>query len=298
MARRAPWRPWRFVVEDQGAEVDRRELLWAGALALAGVLAGCRERDDPSARSDRGTDDGAGGAGSDNGGGSRPDRPSASDDPATDDAPADDPTGDAEDVPEADERDEVTVEVICREAIGLAAATEGARAHRIRQLTLHHSAVELGDNRHAPDRLLRHQRHHQEQGWADIAYHYAVDLRGNVYELRDPATVGDTFTDYDPTGHFLVVCEGNYEIEQPTDAMLSAVAELLAHAADEYDVGIDTLTGHRDHDPSVACPGDHLQRRLGELRTRAQQLQADASPRLASVCGEEGRRRVERIRAG
>ena len=75
-------------------------------------------------------------------------------------------------------------------------------------MTLHHEAVVLGDNRNAPERLRKDQRYHQDQhGWIDIAYHVGVDRNGNLYELRSTEIAGDTATDYDTTGHFLVLCE-------------------------------------------------------------------------------------------
>ena len=62
-------------------------------------------------------------------------------------------------------------------------------------MTLHHTAVVLGDNRYAPARLRQHQRFHQdERGWIDIAYHVGVDRNGNIYELRTPELAGDTAT--------------------------------------------------------------------------------------------------------
>ncbi len=188
------------------------------------------------------------------------------------------------------------VEVICRDALGLAPASGGARSHTITRLTLHHTQVPLGDNRLAPGRLRGHQSYHQEQGWSDIAYHFGVDLRGNVYELRDPATAGDTFTAYDPAGHYLVVCEGDYDMEQPTDAMLQATAAILAHGVQHYGAAADTLTGHRDH-ASVTCPGRHLYARLGDLRDEVARL-ARATPEVASLCGSAGRDRVAAIEAG
>ena len=66
-------------------------------------------------------------------------------------------------------------------------------------IALRHTAAALATVAQAPGRLRSHQRFHQEQGWPDIAYHYGIDLAGNVYELRDPRLAGDTFTDYDPT---------------------------------------------------------------------------------------------------
>ena len=75
-------------------------------------------------------------------------------------------------------------------------------------MTLHHEAVALGENRNAPAHLRQDQRYHQDQkGWIDIAYHVAVDRNGNIYELRSTEIAGDTATDYDTTGHFLVLCE-------------------------------------------------------------------------------------------
>lgn len=277
-----------------GNEVDRRYVLRAGALALTGVLAGCGD----FRQGDAGTTNGLSGADEDPvqhdefDAGSAPPRTAERDEPDVD---APEPELEPADEPEPIE---VALEVICRDALGLAAAAGAGRTHRIRQLTLHHTAAKLGTNRHAPDRLRGHQRYHLDQGWPDIAYHYAVDLRGNIYELRDPATAGDTFTDYDPAGHFLVVCEGNYNHEHPTDAMLGGVADVLAYGADEHSVGLDTLTGHRDHVSGISCPGDHLYERLGELRAEATRRRAQGRRYLVSVCGEPGRARVERIQAG
>ena len=187
--------------------------------------------------------------------------------------------------------------MICRHALGLTAAAAATTSHRLERVTLHHTAVELGANHHAPARLRGHQRYHLDQGWADVAYHYAVDLRGNVYELRDPDQPGDTFTDYDPSGHLLVVCEGNYDLEQPSEAMLDGIAALLAAAADTHGVDPATLTGHRDH-ASLSCPGDALQARLPDLRDVAAARRRDRPAELVTVCGEDAERRVARIEAG
>ncbi len=85
-------------------------------------------------------------------------------------------------------------------------------------MTLHHSAVPLVDNRIIADRLRQHQRYHQDQhGWIDIAYHIGIDRDGNIFELRTPEVAGDTATDYDPAGHFLVLCEGDFDRETVPD---------------------------------------------------------------------------------
>ena len=268
--------------------VRRRDLLrWGGALTLAATL-GCGPGPDQN------------GAASSDGAAAAPPQPDASDDDdapgasdEAEDAPADDAP--AEDAP-ADEVPRPTITVLCRESIALVPAVAGAQPHRPRQLTVHHSAVPLTADRLAPRRLRDHQRHHQSQGWADIAYHLAVDLRGNVYELRDPATAGDTFTGYDPTGHLGVVCEGDYTRQQPSEAMLDALAGTLAHLAGVWQVPADTLSGHRDH-TATRCPGDHLYARLPELTREVARLSTPGVDRI-TVCGAEGRELVAAIEAG
>ena len=188
------------------------------------------------------------------------------------------------------------VEVICRDALGLVAATDGGRQHEIRQLTLHHTAVPLERNELAPSRLRGHQRYHQQAGWPDIAYHYGVDLAGHVFELRDPRLAGDTFTSYDPAGHFLVVCEGDYDREHPTDAMLQRIAELFAHAALTYGADPQQIGGHRDY-AGTTCPGDRLQSQLPDIRLEVSRLVARERVELASLCGAPARALVEGIEA-
>lgn len=272
-----------------------------GGLALAAAVGCSPLRTEPPAR--RTAAPAAGTDGNADGGAASADPPA--DGPGAEEPTAEEPTaeepfsqGDVPDdqpPPDAGHLDDLaTVEVLCRDAVGLAAAaTTGARAHRLRRLTLHHSALPLTDNRLAPARLRRHQRFHLDQGWSDIAYHFAVDLRGNVYELRDPNLAGDTFTAYDPAGHLGVVCEGDFDRQQPTDAMLEGAALLLAHAATTYRLAPRSLSGHREH-TLTRCPGDHLTARLPELEERVVELAADEVQRR-DVCGAAGRARAEVI---
>lgn len=188
----------------------------------------------------------------------------------------------------------LTVAVLCRDAWGARPATGAYEPHTVRQLTIHHSATVLGDNAKAPGRFRQHQRFHQDNGWPDIAYHHGVDRRGNVYELRPTDAAGDTFTEYDPAGHYLLLAEGNFDQESPTDAQLEAIAQMLAWAARAFAVDLSTLSGHRDH-AATSCPGDNLYPRLGELRQRAGQL---GMVEVTSECGDAGRDRVAAIERG
>lgn len=129
---------------------------------------------------------------------------------------------------------------------------------------LHHTAAPTAPAAQAPERFRAHARSHRDAGFTDIAYHWGIDVAGNVYELRAEGTAGETFTDYDPAGWFLVVCEGNFQEAEPTATMLEAVADVLAAGAGRHDVAPSTLVGHRDVTATL-CPGDHLQARLGDL---------------------------------
>jgi hypothetical protein len=193
------------------------------------------------------------------------------------------------------------VTVLCRDAWEAAAPRDGGQPHRIRRITVHHSAVVLGDNRKAPDRVRQHQRFHQDsRGWIDIAYHYGVDRNGHVYELRDPGLAGDTGTNYDPAGHLLLLAEGDFDREQPTDAQLTSVARLAAAGIGRYGLEGDlgtVVSGHRDH-ASTSCPGASLYAQLDELRTAVQRELDAGGVDLRPWCGADARARVEDIRAG
>jgi N-acetylmuramoyl-L-alanine amidase len=167
-------------------------------------------------------------------------------------------------------------------------------------MTLHHEAVVLGDNRNAPGRLRQDQRYHQDQkGWVDIAYHVGIDRDGNIYELRTPQIAGDTATDYDTTGHFLVLCEGDFDQEVVSDAQLHAAALAFAWATQTFRIATDTLAGHRDL-ASTSCPGANLYARIssGDLKRRIEDLLAAGTVNLRSVCGTDAATTVAAIEAG
>lgn len=182
----------------------------------------------------------------------------------------------------------------------------GLQRHRPVRLTLHHSGVRLTDDSEAPGRVRQHQRWHMiEKGHPDIDYHYLVDRRGTIYEGRDPAFRGDTQTDYDPTGHLLVCCEGDYQgttgpAQQPTAAMIRSVSLVFAAAAQRWDIDPGTVRGHRNYTDMTSCPGGTLQRlvRNGSLEARIDALVTAGPVRLARLPRAEGRATVRRIESG
>lgn len=189
------------------------------------------------------------------------------------------------------------IDVICRSAWGAREPRSGLVPHNVAQLTLHHTAVVLVDNSDAPGRARAHQRFHLDSGFADLAYHFMVDLAGNVLEGRSTDYAGETFTEYDPAGHFLVCCEGNYDEQTPTAAQLDAVAMLFAWGAETFDADVGTLSGHRDH-ASTSCPGDNLYAGLADgTLTAAVERALAAGVVRHDLCGDAGREAVAAIEA-
>ena len=190
--------------------------------------------------------------------------------------------------------------MLCRQAWGARPALPGGRPHTIDRMTIHHSAVALPDNREIVARLQQHQRFHQDdKGWVDIAYHAAVDRRGNIFALRDTAIAGDTATDYDTTGHFLVLCEGNFDTETVSEAQLDGAALVCAWATKQFGIGVDTLASHQEVASATDCPGGSLQAHVasGDLQERIAGL-IDAEFALRPLCGPEADARVAAIEAG
>ncbi len=191
------------------------------------------------------------------------------------------------------------VEVIGRQGWGAADQRGGFPAHTVERITVHHTAARLDDNTAAPGRLRGYQRFHQDSGFVDLAYHLSIDGNGNVYEGRDPTIAGETFTDYDPAGHFLVVLDGNFDRQQVPAAQLEALADVVAWATAELGADLATVGGHRDY-AATSCPGRALHAALtdGTLARLAGQRLAAGGVDLAVLAPDRGAARVAEIEAG
>jgi len=187
------------------------------------------------------------------------------------------------------------IPVICRAAWGALPAAGEFTSHQIDQITVHHTAVRLEDNADAPGRVRQHQSYHQSLGWPDLAYHYMIDADGNGYEGRPVDAVGDTATEYDPTGHLLVCCEGNFDEQGVPQAQYEMLVQMVAWGCREFGVDPASVRGHRDV-ASTTCPGDNLYAHIasGALADDVAVLAGDPL-QLDLVCGEEAREMVESI---
>lgn len=263
-----------------GQDLSRRRLLWLGGAGLAATASGCAIWDHPTPPSRPSP------AASTSTMANTPPPPVAPPVPTTFTAPTISPASSV---------------VLCREAWGAKPPLPGGTPQTPSRMTIHHTAVVLGENSNAPARLRQHQHYHQDtHGWIDIAYHFSVDRNGNIYQLRDPLLVGNTATSYDPTGHFLVVLEGNFDEEEVTEDQLNGAALVFAWAAERFNISTATLEGHRDASSDTSCPGSSLYAHVTsrDLQGRVDSLLAGGPVGLSVICGPEAEARVAAIEAG
>ncbi len=129
--------------------------------------------------------------------------------------------------------------------------------------------------------------HTQSKGWSDIGYNYLVDRFGRVWEGRyggvDRPVVGAHTLGYNDYS-FAMSAIGNYDIHQPSSAMVQAYGALFAWKLSLHGVSASSTTqwvgtkyfqainGHRDAG-QTACPGRYLYAHIPEIRKLAAEAQ-------------------------
>ena len=155
------------------------------------------------------------------------------------------------------------------------------KRHKIRLITIHHTATRMR-KKISLERKMRslqafsQQRQKLASGkmkkvWADVPYHYYIDWKGDIAEGRSPQFAGDTNTNYDPTGHLLIVVEGNFEEEEPTKAEITSLVKLLMAASRMWNVASTSIKSHREVAHTL-CPGRNLQREMPRIRRRVMEM--------------------------
>ncbi|MEP9364216.1 FG-GAP-like repeat-containing protein [Nocardioides sp. CN2-186] len=135
--------------------------------------------------------------------------------------------------------------------------------------------------------------HTKSRGWSDIGYNFLVDRFGRIWEGRyggiDRPVVGAHTLNYNDYS-FAMSAIGNYDIKQPSQAMVEAYGALFAwklslHGVDASStkqwVGskyFEAINGHRDA-AATACPGRYLYAKIPEIRQLAAQAQRGWSGR-------------------
>jgi len=141
-----------------------------------------------------------------------------------------------------------------------AAEPKPFKTHKPVRITVHHEGTKLEKGDDAAKKIHNIQKWGMgpDRNWADIPYHFLIAPDGTVYTGRDVNTVGETATEYDPTGHLLITCLGNYEQQEVPQEVLTSLTKLIAHCAKKYKLPIETLSTHKDNSTQTNCPGKNL----------------------------------------
>jgi hypothetical protein len=167
-------------------------------------------------------------------------------------------------------------------------------APTVKAATIHHTADSNNYTAAQVPQIMRsiYQYHTVSRGWGDIGYNVIADKYGRLWEGRYgglASTVVGAHAGGFNTGTFGVSMLGNYELVAPTEAMLTAVANIVAWKFALYGVNpngqvalvsggsgtarwpagtkvyMPTLFAHRDVG-LTACPGQYAYARMGDVR--------------------------------
>jgi N-acetyl-anhydromuramyl-L-alanine amidase AmpD len=149
--------------------------------------------------------------------------------------------------------------------------------HRIRYITIHHTGTLQNEKLPIEKKMQNLQSFSQREdrlasgkvkpAWFDVPYHYYIAADGKIAEGREIKFVGDTNTEYDPTGHALVVLEGNFETESPSVKQLESLQELVSWLSSNWKVSASEIKAHNDY-AKTACPGQNLKKLLPALQLK------------------------------
>ena len=132
------------------------------------------------------------------------------------------------------------------------------------RITIHHEGTKFEKSGDAPKHIKNVQTWGmgKDRNWVDIPYHFLIDPNGNIYEGRNVFTVGETATEYEPAGHLLITCLGNFEEQEISDEQLESLIQLITYSCQKYQISSKTIASHRDYSKQTACPGKNLYKYL------------------------------------
>jgi hypothetical protein len=157
--------------------------------------------------------------------------------------------------------------------------------HKIDRITLHHTGVRQAPDRPFFDKLRGLQAWSQRADelvggrakpqWADIPYHYYIDVNGEAAECRPVELPGDTNTSYDVRGHLLIVVEGSFPTDYFNIRQKRTLIRLTAMLAERHGVSANRIAGHMDFAPGETdCPGESIMQVIPEIKSAIEKQRA------------------------
>ena len=127
-------------------------------------------------------------------------------------------------------------------------------------LVVHHSAIYKADGRATLQEIQR--LHRQDRGWADVGYHFMLDVDGAIYAGRDLGARG-AHTLGRNTGSAGVCLLGDFRFSAPLPAQWEALIALARWLIAELE--LTHLAGHSQFNENTVCPGARVLAQLSAL---------------------------------
>jgi len=137
---------------------------------------------------------------------------------------------------------------------------DGSLRDSYQTLIAHHSSFYEADGLATLREVQR--LHRDDRQWADIGYHFLVDIDGRIYEGRDLAARGVHTMGYN-TGSVGVCLLGDFRLAAPSAAQWEGTVALGRWLVEA--LALSHLAGHRQFNQSTLCPGAALLARLPEM---------------------------------
>ncbi len=154
-------------------------------------------------------------------------------------------------------------------AQGEPVTTQMNRLSPVRYITVHHDGMDpffdIGQRATAA-RIEAIRRAHRLRGWGDIGYHFVVDRAGRVWEGRSLRYQGAHVKNHN-YANIGIVALGNFDRQQPSQAQLASMRQLVSLLMDRYHVPASQVSTHQEWAPT-ACPGRYLQQFMNTSRRR------------------------------
>lgn len=170
---------------------------------------------------------------------------------------------------------------------------------KVTHLIVHHSAGTNVSNNWAGVVAAIFDFHVNTNKWSDVGYNWLIDPNGVIYEGRGG---GDNVRGAHMCGYnnnSMAACLlGNFEVAQPTDAMVASLTKLFSWKACKENITpegssaivshtgfMKHISGHQDGcSPNYTqCPGQNLYVKLPELRTSTNQYINETCSTISST---------------
>ena len=172
------------------------------------------------------------------------------------------------------------VTLITRDQWGAKPATQSYTPHTPVMITVHHTAAAqpMTKDEGIKEMQFLQDLHQNTDGWIDIGYHFIIDGAGDIFQGR-PMTVVGAHTEGKNTGNIGISLMGYFHQpnnNQPTDAQLASLKNLLTALSSSQNIPASGLYAHRELN-ATDCPGDIMYPLFQAMRTAMQQSKTDAS---------------------